>query len=229
MLTAIILACMPRSFVTSLKDWTDLEPHFVLGELEDPLRIGGILENPSACRPNQVLDVGCGRGELVAAFNNLAVPVLGIDPSAAALDYTEETLANPRWCDTRAATTRLQALDLDAIEKAEVQAPIDCLVFLESIEHIERAVVRDFFTRVLAIRHPLIAARCRITIANIWFPVWDYPDHLWGVGKAPCSGEENRRLGRGYWWREYDELCKRGQLTELFRSPTNPTVVFETQ
>lgn len=227
MLTSIVLACLPRDRIAGLDDWPDLETDFDFAQLADPLRLGTILNAPGVRLPRQVLDVGCGRGELVAAFNNLGIPVLGLDPSAAAIDYATETLANADWCPTRAPTTQLQQAGIMEIDAGRLSAPIDCLIFLESIEHIERATVRRFFADVLAANSDLFAADCRVVIGNIWFPVWDFPDHLWGIGNAPCSGDENRRLGRPYWWGEYDRLRDLGRLDELFRSPTNPTVVFE--
>jgi len=123
----------------------------------------------------------------------------------------------------------VKQLGLTELDMAGLRSPVDCLVFLESIEHIERAAVRDFFAQVLTGGSSFVAPDCRVIISNIWFPVWDFPDHLWGVGKAPGSGAENRRLGRTYWWSEYDRLRELGNLTELFRSPTNPTVVFEVE
>jgi len=199
MLTSVILACLPRERIAHLTDWTDLAAEFNLPQLEDPVRVAEILEVHGTRRPKQVLDVGCGRGELVAALNNLGVPVLGIDPSAAAIDYAEETLASPDWCVTRSPATHLQAAGMMEIDAGLLATPIDCIIFLESIEHIERATVRAFFIEALAAGSPLLAPDCRVIISNIWFPVWDFPDHLWGVGRAPFSGDENRRLGRKYW------------------------------
>jgi 2-polyprenyl-3-methyl-5-hydroxy-6-metoxy-1,4-benzoquinol methylase len=227
MLVSVILACLPQERISRMTDWTDLETDFDLSQLADPREVPGILNVPGTRPPRQVLDVGCGRGELVAAFNNICVPVLGIDTSASAIEYSEQTIANPDWCASRAPTTRLQKAGLRELDQGLLEEPIDCLVFLESLEHIERSVVREFFKEVLAQPSPFVAPDCRVIISNIWFPVWDFPDHLWGVGNAPFSGEENRRLGRKYWWSEYDLLRDLGRLTELFRSPTNPTVIFE--
>ena len=226
MLTSILVSCLPRGDVEALREWTDLGSRFDLERLQDPRRLAEALAVPGVRPPRQVLDVGCGRGECLAAFNNLGVPVLSIDPSADAVAYARETLA--AWTDHVGARPRVERADLGTLRRDWLEEPADVVLFLESIEHVDREVVRAWFAREVAERRSdLVSADCRIVIGNIWFPVWSPPDHLWGVGRAPASGDENRRIGRPYWWGEYDRLATLGGLDILFRSPTNPTVVFE--
>lgn len=226
MLSAILFALLDSADIRSLHDWTDLAGRFDLDRLCDPRHVAEALHVRCTRRPQQVLDIGCGRGECLAAFNSLRIPVTAIDPSPAAVEYSRETLA--AWCDTVAPTTRLECEGLEDLRADQLSRSADVVLFLESIEHVERTIVRQWFMEEIRARASgLVTPDCRIVVANIWFPVWSPPDHLWGVGRSPASGDDNRRLGRRYWWKEYDMLAHLGGLDIIFRSPTNPIVVFE--
>lgn len=75
-------------------------------------------------KPNEcVLDVGCGRGELIKECSNIGCKAIGIDYSVASMEIA-------RNCDPviRASATRLPFAD----------AAFDKIIFLGVIEHLDR-------------------------------------------------------------------------------------------
>lgn len=86
----------------------------------------------STTSPRRVLDVGCGRGELCAAFSLIAIPVVGVDASSAAFDLSNKTVNE--WGRSDYAHIVLQTFD------EENWHDTDTIIMCESLEHINRAV-----------------------------------------------------------------------------------------
>lgn len=90
------------------------------------------LEKTMTRTPKTVVDVGCGRGELLAAFHLLGVTCWGIDPAPGAASLVPETLS---WV----GMSRNYFINKGAFEgllSVPTGVPIDTVIFCESIEHI---------------------------------------------------------------------------------------------
>lgn len=88
------------------------------------------LESGKQRTPRVVVDVGCGRGELLLAYHLLGVECVGIDPSPGAKELVPKTMAwgNVKWWEfiNKGLLPGLQT----------IHRKIDTVIMCESIEHI---------------------------------------------------------------------------------------------
>lgn len=82
--------------------------------------------------PSGVVDVGCGRGELLASFIYLNVPCWGIDPAPGAAELVPETM---QWVATDGYDFINKGMYAGLTEIPR-DAPVDTVIMCESIEHI---------------------------------------------------------------------------------------------
>lgn len=77
-------------------------------------------------RPEQVLDVGCARGYLVYAFQELGVESFGVDISDYAIAHSPESIRS-----------RLQKVNVDSDELPFESETFDMIASLECMEHLQ--------------------------------------------------------------------------------------------
>ncbi|MFC0676033.1 class I SAM-dependent methyltransferase [Brachybacterium hainanense] len=118
-------------------------------------------------RARSALDVGCGRGDLVAALRGRVPHVEGIDPDAAMA-----RAAGDRFAVLPAV--RIRALRLEQLDPA--QERYDLITMVASLHHMQ---VPDALARVRSLLRP----GGRLRIVTLVRPV-TWRDHAWDVGNA---------------------------------------------
>ena len=110
--------------------------------------------------PRLVLNVGCGRGELDAAFYRLGVPCVGIDPSPAVRKIYENTVREWGKADYSAF------IGAGFAHAAQFFRPmmIDTAIFCESLEHIPRAEFEEGWRTLM----PLLNRNNGLLIITNW-------------------------------------------------------------
>lgn len=114
----------------------------------DPLYAGSLKK--AGLRPGEILvDVGCGRGELlVAAVHAGAERTIGIEYAAAAVGLTRETLARAGLED------RAEILLADARALPLEDGVADLLTMLDVVEHLTPAELDDALTEARRVLRP---------------------------------------------------------------------------
>lgn len=84
--------------------------------------------------PSLVLDVGCGRGELLAALSHMQVPCIGLDPTPGAAALVPKTLKE--WAGIEDPGQRFHPHSFYTSLCSLWSHDIDTVLFVESVEHI---------------------------------------------------------------------------------------------
>lgn len=82
--------------------------------------------------PERVIDVGCGRGELLLAFHILGIPCIGIDPSPGAKTLVPQTMA---W----EKVTGYHFVNQGMYDGLKDIQSADTIIMCESIEHVRES------------------------------------------------------------------------------------------
>ncbi len=150
-----------------------------------------------------VLDVGCGRGQLEAILASLNISFVAIDFSEDAVKLTKETIIG--WSDITISTEILDCVKLMSLKDiSSLDKIFDTVVFSESIEHIPGWE----FDSVLPL---FIEWKARLIIAN-----W--------VEKHPIQASSNWDHIRHIDDNVFDEIAKHGQT--IFRQGSHLVVQF---
>jgi len=90
------------------------------------------LSSGATRKPNLVVDLGAGRGEIIAFFTLLGIDVIGVDPSPGAQEIIPQTMKE--WANTSDYKFYNLNSYLGMVEVAELD--VDTIIMCESIEHI---------------------------------------------------------------------------------------------
>ena len=140
-------------------------------------------------REAQVLDLGCGSGDLLAILGEISADVVGVDQSAEQVDLARLHLAEKGLDNVRVFAT-------DGVEYLQgVDAPVDVVVMSHILEHLEdpSAILRD------------VAELCSFVYVEV-------PDF-----ESQISNEFRRLLGRPLIFSDLDHIWEfdRREITEL--------------
>jgi 2-polyprenyl-3-methyl-5-hydroxy-6-metoxy-1,4-benzoquinol methylase len=151
---------------------TDCEGYdlFVQGSPELSERIKGVLEAGGDLSRKRVLDIGCGRGELVCAAAAKGAEAVGIDYSEAGIELSRQRLQvlDPAIRD-RVEFIQMDAKDIDFPDES-----FDVIFMIDVYEHLHDYEIREVFSRSRRILRPggmLIIH----TGPNTWFYNYGYP------------------------------------------------------
>lgn len=112
-------------------------------------------------RPGQsVLDIGCGRGELVYYCAKRGARAFGIDYSAAAIDIARQTLQ-------RLPSTAQAGADLGDVVTYPFKEQFDAIFMIDIVEHMYDWQLTEAFARIHKILKP--GGRLIITTPNDYF------------------------------------------------------------
>ena len=113
-------------------------------------------------KPNLVLDVGCGRGEVSATLTHMGIMCIPIDPARGAASLIEETFRE--YYDLPPPHEFINKPVLDALrELRKTGLTPDTIIFCESIEHIPH---KEFFTAFEIIKNMLTVTSGLMIITN---------------------------------------------------------------
>ena len=137
----------------------------------------------------QVLDLGCGSGDLLAILGEISADVVGVDHSAEQVDLARLHLAEKGLDNVRVFVT-------DGVKYLQgVGAPVDVVVLSHILEHLEdpSAILRD------------VAELCSFVYVEV-------PDF-----ESQTSNEFRRLLGRPLIFSDLDHIWEfdRREITEL--------------
>lgn len=114
-------------------------------------------------KPGQrLLDVGCGRGELVAHLSDKGFDVTGVDYSADAIDMAKKMYPKGRF------------LQMDVGDIDFTKQTFDRVFILGTIEHLTKAEIEKLMSNVKRILSPggmVIATTCT---NKLYYKVWSY-------------------------------------------------------
>jgi ubiquinone/menaquinone biosynthesis C-methylase UbiE len=152
---------------------TDCEGYdlFVKRTAEVSERIKGVLEAAGDLRGKRVLDIGCGRGELVcAAISAGASEAVGIDYSEAGIELSRERLEvlEPEL------RKRVQFIRMDAKDISFPDASFDLVFMIDVYEHLHDYEIRQVLERAKKFMRPggLMVIH---TGPNTWYYDYGYP------------------------------------------------------
>ena len=133
--------------------------------LSIPLELGRI-------RPGQtVLDVGCGRGELLLQAARHGAEAWGLDYAAEAITVAEETLANPNHAEIR---DRIRLLRASVLSLPFGDDRVDLVFMLDVVEHLYPAELAQSLAEIRRVLKP--GGRLIIhTMPNLWYYHLGYP------------------------------------------------------
>lgn len=133
-------------------------------------RLLEVIQHAEISDRTKVLDVGCGRGEIVLASHKRGATAYGIDYSVAAIEIAREYL---RQCDVEGRAVIFPA---DAKSLPFTANQFDFVFMLDIIEHLYPAELLQAFHeahRVLRDKGILLIH----TAPNIWYYRWGYPPY----------------------------------------------------
>ncbi len=114
----------------------------------------------------QVLDIGCGRGEILYYCAKRGIRALGLDYSQAAVEIVRQTLAGlPRECRELAEAEQADAVDY------EFGGKFDAVFMIEIYEHLYERQLAKLFTKI----HRLLTDRGRLIVIT---PNYYYEKYL---------------------------------------------------
>ncbi len=185
---------------------TDCEGYdlFLRGEEGVPRRIAEALDAAGDLRGLRVLDIGCGRGELVCEAAQRGAEAVGIDYSPAALELSRERLA------AAAGQLRGSARFLLANAKglAFANASFDAVFMVDIYEHLHPYEVEHTLAEVRRVLRP--GGRLIVhTGPNTWFYRFGYP--LVRAGARLLLRRELPRDLRG----QYDDIMHVNEQSPL--------------
>lgn len=155
--------------------------------------------------PNLVLDVGCGRGELMLSYYLLGIPCIGADPSPGAATLVPQTMAWEGIEGYRFVNKGLR----DALTDLHDE-PVDTIIFCESIEHIRE----EEFDQAWPIATDVLTRSHGLLIIVNWIDFWPIPVDKTGY-------DHIRRIDN----RLYDRLSKDARHT-TFRDRSHLVLQF---
>ena len=117
-------------------EWKKVNAMRKLSGMDFVSHLGRIRKNASRI-PNHVVDIGCGRGEIMAFYHLWKIWCTGIDPSPGALELVPQTMK--KWANTRDYDF-LNVGTYDGIETCKAfDLHPDTIIFCESLEHIPQS------------------------------------------------------------------------------------------
>ena len=176
---------------------TDCEGYdlFLQGAEGLPDRIGEALDSAGGLRGKRILDIGCGRGELVCEAARRGATAVGIDYSQAAIELSRERLAT---LDEK-LRERVEFLLADAKGLDFPGGSFDTVFLVDVYEHLHPHEIEHTLAELRRVLRP--GGRLIVhTGPNTWFYRFGYP----------CVREAARRLLR----REFPEDL-RGQYDDV--------------
>jgi cyclopropane fatty-acyl-phospholipid synthase-like methyltransferase len=132
------------------------------------LRLQVALQLGDICPGDRVLDVGCGRGEVLIQAGRLGAIAFGIDYSAASADIAHRTtLAQKTATATGVSQANSKALPF-------ANAAFDRVFLLDIVEHLHPWELEQTLTEVRRVLQP--EGQCVIhTMPNLWYYRFGYP------------------------------------------------------
>ena len=173
-----------------------------------PRRLQMALDLVSLQPGMQILDIGCGRGELLRFCAELGLTAWGIDYAEEALNLASEMLAADESVEfaQRIHIMRASALDLPAEPNS-----MDYVFMLDVVEHLyphELQQALDEARRVLKPGGKILVH----TMPNLWYYRWGYPIYRWLQG---LRGEKLPSDPRARW--DYSDVHVNEQTPRMLR------------
>jgi 2-polyprenyl-3-methyl-5-hydroxy-6-metoxy-1,4-benzoquinol methylase len=117
----------------------------------------------AALRPGmRILDIGCGRGEVVLHCGRLGMEALGVDYSQHAIDLAESTRATHSLLDQE----RMQFI-CDDFKSSRIKGPFDRIFLLDLVEHLNDKQLAELFKACSLLLKP-DGAMVIHTLPNKW-------------------------------------------------------------
>ena len=131
----------------------------------------------------RILDIGCGRGELVLACAERGCLALGIDYSASAIDVAKEIMASD---NTRSAHRGVEFERMDARELRYQDGFFDCVFMIDVAEHIRPEELHEVFDELRRVIRPGGKIIIR-SDPNKWLiePIYFLVENLFGWQRHP--------------------------------------------
>jgi 2-polyprenyl-3-methyl-5-hydroxy-6-metoxy-1,4-benzoquinol methylase len=133
-----------------------------------PARLQRCIEHLPEVRGKRVLDLGCGRGEVLRFLAAKDARVIGVDYAGAAIKICKELL---RRRDTPGMANLVQA---SAVELPLADASIDLVTMLDIVEHLYPEELSQAFAEARRILRPQGVLFIH-TAPNLWYYRFGYP------------------------------------------------------
>jgi ubiquinone/menaquinone biosynthesis C-methylase UbiE len=159
------------------EEFSSSEGAYLSQRLAEALAVAGIAENMS------VLDVGCGRGEILLSTNHLGARAFGIDYAAVAVHLSKLVARRPTGDGLPIGVYQASALSLPFEEDS-----FDRVLMLDIVEHLYPEELDVALREAYRVLKP--GGRIVIhTAPNLWYDRYAYPVVRWvrlmmGQGRA---------------------------------------------
>ena len=127
-----------------------------------PLRIAQLKQG------HHVLDIGCGRGELVLQSARLGATAIGIDYSQSAIDIANKTKA--RLCENIRKNATFFCVNAEALEFDDDS--FDRVFLMDVVEHVSPGELETILNEAARVLKP--GGMLVIHTPNIWTRTWGY-------------------------------------------------------
>jgi ubiquinone/menaquinone biosynthesis C-methylase UbiE len=136
-----------------------------------PLRLSIPLDLAGVRPGKRVLDVGCGRGELLIHCAQRGALAWGLDYSDEALHLAQEMLQSPEHAQLQPSVRLVQGSVLDLPFESSTT---DLVFMLDVVEHLYPQELAQAFTEIYRVLKP--GGRLIVhTMPNLWYYRWGYP------------------------------------------------------
>lgn len=166
-----------------------------------------ILDRGTRC-PNLVLDVGCGRGEMLVALTYMQVSCIGLDPTPGAAQLVPKTFK--QWLGADSVGQRFHPQSFYAGMCSHWHLDVDTVLFVESVEHIP--------SREFDLAWPMVCSTLSRTGGRCVFTNWV---GFWPI-KPDTTGYDHVSLVNDDF---YDRLAKDARST-IFREGSHLVLQF---
>ena len=142
--------------------------------------------------PKFVVSIGCGRGEMEAAFHLMNIPFVAVDPSPAIPEILHKTMTE--WAGAETYNFIHKGCK-ESIRDLMAYPKPDTIIFCESFEHVPEADFEQFWVQYA---HPALTETSgRLIISNYKHPIRKYTnefywDHVRDVNDSVFDNLESR-------------------------------------